>query len=50
EHIASLSAADSKLTAMKKPINAEFLAFLLLHSLPNDPTWETFKSSVLNSL
>ncbi|KAF9555176.1 hypothetical protein CPC08DRAFT_612866, partial [Agrocybe pediades] len=50
EHIASLAAADAKLTAMKKPIDPEFLSFLLLHSLPDDPTWETFKSSVLNSM
>ncbi|KAJ7918868.1 hypothetical protein B0H13DRAFT_1573181, partial [Mycena leptocephala] len=31
-------------------LDKEFLAFLLLHSLPNDLKWETFKSSVLNSL
>jgi hypothetical protein len=35
---------------MKKGIDDEFLAFLLLHSLPSDAMWETFKSSVLNSL
>lgn len=50
EHIATLSSADAKLTAMKKPINSEFLAFMLLHSLPDSDTWETFKSSILNSM
>lgn len=50
DHIATLSAADSKLTAMKKPMDPEFLGFLLLHSLPDNPTWEMFKTSVLNSM
>ncbi|KAG6808409.1 hypothetical protein H0H87_008812 [Tephrocybe sp. NHM501043] len=34
DHIAAISAADSKLTAMKKNIDKEFLAFILLYSLP----------------
>ena len=35
---------------MNKTLNNEFLVFLLLYSLPLTPSWETFKSSVLNSL
>ncbi|KAJ7829808.1 hypothetical protein B0H14DRAFT_2366286 [Mycena olivaceomarginata] len=35
---------------MKKPLDKEFLAFLLLHSLPTDLKWETFKTSMLNSV
>ena len=50
DHIATIAAGDSKLVAMKKPMDSEFLAFLLLHSLPNDPVWEMFKTSVLNAI
>jgi Reverse transcriptase (RNA-dependent DNA polymerase)/Pol polyprotein, beta-barrel domain/gag-polypeptide of LTR copia-type/Integrase core domain/GAG-pre-integrase domain len=49
-HIAAIRSANHRLTAMEKGIDDEFLAFLLLHSLPSDTMWETFKSSVLNSL
>lgn len=49
-HIAALASADAKLTSMKKAIDPEFLAYMLLHSLPDDNTWEAFKSTVLNSL
>ena len=49
EHIAAISAADAKLTAMKKQIDWEFLAFILLHSLPDDNVWELFRATVLNS-
>uniref|UniRef100_A0A8H7XX46 Uncharacterized protein n=1 Tax=Psilocybe cubensis TaxID=181762 RepID=A0A8H7XX46_PSICU len=50
DHISSLAAGDSKLVAMKKPIDSEFLGFLLLHSLPDDPVWEMFKTSILNAM
>ncbi|KJA17869.1 hypothetical protein HYPSUDRAFT_105098, partial [Hypholoma sublateritium FD-334 SS-4] len=50
DHIATIAAGDSKLVAMKKPMDSEFLAFLLLHSLPDDPVWEMFKTSVLNTI
>ncbi|KAG5349710.1 hypothetical protein C0989_002291 [Termitomyces sp. Mn162] len=49
-HISALSAADTKLTAMKKEINHEFLAFILLQSLPKDIIWESFKATILNLL
>ncbi|KAG6893469.1 hypothetical protein C0993_001025 [Termitomyces sp. T159_Od127] len=35
---------------MKKQINPKFLAFILLHSLPNNNIWETFRATILNSL
>ncbi|KAG6883226.1 hypothetical protein C0993_007292 [Termitomyces sp. T159_Od127] len=35
-HIATLSAANAKLTTMKKTIDREFLAFTLLNSLPEE--------------
>ncbi|PPQ83713.1 hypothetical protein CVT26_005513 [Gymnopilus dilepis] len=50
DHIASISAADAKLTAMKKGVDSEWLAFILLQSLPNTTVWETFKTSVLHSM
>ena len=49
-HISAISAADAKLTAMKKQINHEFLAFILLQSLLDDNVWESFHATVLNSL
>ncbi|KAG6899590.1 hypothetical protein C0993_008890 [Termitomyces sp. T159_Od127] len=50
EHITTISAADTKLTAMKKQINCEFLAYILLHSLPDDNIWESFQATILNSM
>ncbi|KAF8589069.1 hypothetical protein K439DRAFT_1333692 [Ramaria rubella] len=50
EHVSHVSTINSKLTLLKKPINDFFLAMLLLQSIPVTPNWETFKSSVLNSL
>ncbi|KAG5335171.1 hypothetical protein C0989_002039 [Termitomyces sp. Mn162] len=44
------SAADAQLTAMKKQIDQEFFAFILLHSLPDDNIWESFCATVSNSL
>ncbi|KAG6901774.1 hypothetical protein C0995_008116, partial [Termitomyces sp. Mi166 len=49
-HISAISAADAKLTAMKKQIDCEFLAFILLHSLPDKTVWESFHATVLSSL
>ena len=49
KHIAAISAVDAKLTTMKKKINCEFLAFILLHSLPDDNMWELFQATILNS-
>jgi hypothetical protein len=50
EHISSLSAANAKLVAMKKGFDDKFLAFLLLHSLPEATAWDNFKSSILGAL
>lgn len=50
DHIAAISAADAKLTAMKKQIDREFLAYILLQTLPEDNKWESFRATVLNSL
>ncbi|KAF8583701.1 hypothetical protein K439DRAFT_1286729, partial [Ramaria rubella] len=50
EHISQFSTINSKLTSLKKPIDDFFLTMLLLQSLPTSSNWETFKSSVLNSL
>ena len=50
DHISAISAADAKLTAMKKQIDREFLAFILLQSLPDNNVWESFHATVLNSL
>ncbi|KAF8580295.1 hypothetical protein K439DRAFT_1619909 [Ramaria rubella] len=50
DHISHFSAINSKLTLLKKPIDDFFLAMFLLQSLPTTASWETFKSSVLNSL
>lgn len=50
DHISSLASDSCKLISMSKTLDDEFLAYLLLHSLPNTSAWETFKSSVLNSL
>ncbi|PPQ86235.1 hypothetical protein CVT26_001832 [Gymnopilus dilepis] len=50
DHISAISAADAKLTAMQKPIDPEWLAFILLNSLPDNDSWESFKTSVLHSL
>ncbi|KAH0579044.1 hypothetical protein H2248_003204 [Termitomyces sp. 'cryptogamus'] len=49
-HISSISAANTKLVAMKKPIDPEFLAFILLSSLPKDNVWEAFHATIPNSL
>ncbi|KAH0581027.1 hypothetical protein H2248_012170 [Termitomyces sp. 'cryptogamus'] len=49
-HISVISAANAKLTAMKKQVNPEFLAFILLHSLPDKTMWESFHATVLNLL
>jgi len=49
-HIAAIKSGDAKLSGMKKPIDAEFLAFLLLNSLPDDSIWETFRTTILNSI
>ncbi|KAG5353621.1 hypothetical protein C0989_004301 [Termitomyces sp. Mn162] len=38
-HISVISAANAKLTAMKKQVNPELLAFIFLHSLPNETMW-----------
>lgn len=50
DHIATFAAGDSKLVAMKQPMDSEFLVFLLFHSLPMDSIWEMFKTSILNSM
>ncbi|KAF8576165.1 hypothetical protein K439DRAFT_1623071 [Ramaria rubella] len=50
EHVSCFSTINLKLTSLKKPIDNFFLAMLLLQSIPATPNWETFKSSVLNSL
>ena len=49
-HISTLASDSQKLILMNKTFNDKFLAFLLLYSLPLTPSWETFESSVLNSL
>ncbi|KAG5734909.1 hypothetical protein E4T56_gene13914 [Termitomyces sp. T112] len=50
DHISSISTASAKLTAMKRQVDHKFLAFILLHSLPDDTVWELFCATVLNSL
>ncbi|KAH0589791.1 hypothetical protein H2248_005506 [Termitomyces sp. 'cryptogamus'] len=49
-HISSISATNTKLTAMKKQIDHKFLTLILLHSLPNDNMWESFCTTFLNLL
>lgn len=50
EHIATFSADNRKLTAMGKAIRDEMQAFLVLTSLPSTPIWDTFTTSLLQSL
>ncbi|KIJ46992.1 hypothetical protein M422DRAFT_121622, partial [Sphaerobolus stellatus SS14] len=50
KHISAISAANVRLISMKKGFDDETLAFLLLHSLPKNTTWENFTASVLGSL
>ncbi|KNZ78067.1 hypothetical protein J132_02359, partial [Termitomyces sp. J132] len=49
-YISSISAANTKLVAMKRPIDLEFLAFILLSSLPKDNMWEACHVTILDSL
>jgi hypothetical protein len=51
EHIGKIRTASGTLDAMGRPVGDEFLAFLLLYSLPqDDPNWDTFRTSILNSI
>ncbi|KAG6873954.1 hypothetical protein C0995_008993 [Termitomyces sp. Mi166 len=50
DHISAISAANAKLTAIKKQIDSEFLAIILLHSLPDKTVWETFYTTILSSI
>lgn len=51
EHISKICTLNCTLTAMKKPVEDKFLAFLLLFSLPSDDVrWEAYKSAVLNTI
>ncbi|KAG2740148.1 hypothetical protein P692DRAFT_20753932, partial [Suillus brevipes Sb2] len=50
KHIATFSADNRKLTAMGKAIRDEMQAFLVLTSLPSTPIWDTFTTSLLQSL
>jgi hypothetical protein len=50
-HIGALRSASQRLTQMKRPVDDEFLAFLLLHSLPQDDLyWDTFRTTLVNSI
>ena len=49
-HVSFLTSNSHRLISMNKALDDKFLAYLLLHSLPSTSAWETFKSSVLNSL
>lgn len=50
EHIATFAADNRKLTAMGKAIGDEMQAFLVLTSLPSTSIWDTFTTSLLQSL
>jgi hypothetical protein len=51
DHIGRIWAASQTLSAMGRPLGNEFLAFLLLHSLPHkDSTWDTFRTTILNAI
>ena len=50
QHISAISSVNAQLTSMRKGFDDETLAFLLLHSLPKNSTWENFTASVLGSL
>jgi hypothetical protein len=51
DHIGRIWAASQTLSAMGRPLGDEFLAFLLLHSLPHeDTTWDTFRTTILNAI
>jgi hypothetical protein len=50
DHVSKLRNASARLTAMGRPVSDEFLAFFLLASLPQDPFWDNFRTSVTQSV
>lgn len=50
EHLTFLTSSRQRLSALGRKIDDEFMAFLLLHTLPEGDKWETFKSTTLNAL
>ncbi|KLO08111.1 hypothetical protein SCHPADRAFT_835752, partial [Schizopora paradoxa] len=49
DHITKLRSASNRLVSLKKPIDNEYLAFILLLSLPSNQFWDNFKSSIVSS-
>ncbi|KIY45118.1 hypothetical protein FISHEDRAFT_29274, partial [Fistulina hepatica ATCC 64428] len=50
DHITRIRSLGSQLRGMTKFVDDEFVAFLLLHSLPNEEPWTTLRTSILNSI
>ncbi|KAF8585379.1 hypothetical protein K439DRAFT_1276308, partial [Ramaria rubella] len=50
EHISNICEAKRKLSSMKQTVDEQFMAFALLHSLPNTPKFETLIMTILNSI
>ncbi len=51
DHIAKIRGANQKLISFGKPMGDEFMAYFLLHSLPqSSDTWKNFTPSVVNSV
>ncbi|KAF8576109.1 hypothetical protein K439DRAFT_1281880, partial [Ramaria rubella] len=49
-HVSKIRAAEKKLTSMKRWIDEEFLAFMLLRSLPKTQCFETLTTTIINSI
>jgi transposase InsO family protein len=50
DHISRIREASSILDAMGRGVSDEFLGFLLLHSLPDEPIWDTFRTTILSAI
>ncbi|KAF8590719.1 hypothetical protein K439DRAFT_1258461, partial [Ramaria rubella] len=50
KHISKIHMAEKKLSSVKRIVDEEFMAFLLLHSLPNNPKFKTLITTILNSI
>ncbi|KAF8580771.1 hypothetical protein K439DRAFT_1267190, partial [Ramaria rubella] len=50
EHISKICTAERRLTSMKQQVDEEFMAFLLLRSLPKTQHFETLTTTIMNSI